>query len=188
MSTPTPDEQGATATAGTGTGTGSGTDTGAMGFESLSGDEAEQAITSGLESGDQEAVLRALAVSVALLPQAPPEDGELPDGAFALPVVQQDGTQFVPVFTSLVALEAAGADPITALQIPLALLAANWPSDDLWLAVNPASEQGLTLPPDVVRALPVFAGPSGDGEGERAAGSGESTTTPSEASEQSRTS
>jgi hypothetical protein len=34
----------------------------------------------------------------------------------------------------------------------------NWPSEDVWLAVNPASENGLGLPPDLVRALPVLAG------------------------------
>jgi hypothetical protein len=42
-------------------------------------------------------------------------------------------------------------------------LAANWPSEDVWLAVNPASEDGLGLPADVVRALPVFAGQNGSG-------------------------
>ena len=33
---------------------------------------------------------------------------------------------------------------------------ANWPSDDLWLAVNPGTEDGLTLPPDAVRSLPIY--------------------------------
>ncbi|MEN3266715.1 SseB family protein [Pseudonocardia sp.] len=113
------------------------------------------------------AVLRDLAMSIALLPQAPqPEGGgEQPDGAIALPVIEQEGRRYIPVFTSEEALRSLGADPATALRIPIAQLAANWPSDDMWLAVNPASEEGLGLPPDVVRTLPVFAaGPDGASE------------------------
>jgi hypothetical protein len=111
-------------------------------------------------------VLRELATSIALLPQAPPPEGEeQPEGAIALPVIEQDGRRYVPVFTSEEALRSAGADPGSALRIPIAQLAANWPSDDIWLAVNPASEDGLGLPPDVVRTLPVFAGSlGGDGQ------------------------
>lgn len=120
-------------------------------------------MSSGMEAGDQAAVLRALATSIALLPQAPPAEGEeRPEGAIALPVIEQDGQRYIPVFTSEEALRAAGADPGTAVRIPVAELAANWPSDDVWLAVNPASEDGLGLPPDVVRALPVFAGQGGN--------------------------
>ena len=78
-------------------------------------------------------------------------------------MIEQDGTQFVPVFTSQESLVSAGADPATAVEVPLAQLAAGWPSDELWMAIDPASEGGLTLPPDVVRALPglVGAGPNG---------------------------
>jgi hypothetical protein len=54
-------------------------------------------------------------------------------------------------------LRAAGADPATAVRLPIAQLAAQWPNDDLWLAANPASEQGIALPPDLVRVLPMFA-------------------------------
>jgi hypothetical protein len=123
----------------------------------------EDAISSGIRAGDNEAVLRALATSIALLPQAPPADGQArPEGAVALPVIEQDGKQYVPVFTSEAALRAAGADPGTAVRLPVAQLAANWPGEDLWLAVNPAGEEGLALPPDVVRALPVFAGGQGE--------------------------
>jgi hypothetical protein len=104
--------------------------------------------------------------SAALLPQAPAGEGEeRPEGAIALPVIEQDGRRYIPVFTTEEALRAAGADPGTAVRIPVVELAANWPSDDVWLAVNPASEEGLGLPPDVVRALPVFAGQTGDGHG-----------------------
>jgi hypothetical protein len=132
---------------------------------------AEDAISSGMASGDNAAVLRALATSVALLPQTPPAEGEeRPEDAIALPVIEQDGQRYIPVFLSEDSLRAAGADPATAVRIPVAQLAANWPDEDVWLAVNPASESGLGLPPDVVRALPVFAGQGisldGDGAGD----------------------
>jgi hypothetical protein len=118
--------------------------------------------TDAQEAAESAAFLRELATSIALLPQAPPAEGEeRPEGAIALPVIEQDGRRYIPVFTSEESLRAAGADPGTAVRIPVAQLAANWPSDDVWLAVNPASEEGLGLPPDVVRALPVFAGQGG---------------------------
>jgi hypothetical protein len=106
---------------------------------------------------EAEAILTRLAASTALLPQElPPDADPLPEGTVGLPVVEQDGTQYVPVFTRRETLVAAGADPETAVEVPLAQLAAGWPEEELWLAVDPASEDGLTLPPDVVRALPGF--------------------------------
>jgi hypothetical protein len=118
------------------------------------------------QAADGAALLRSLATSIALLPQVPAAEGEeRPEGAIALPVIEQDGRRYIPVFTTEEALRAAGADPGTAVRIPVVELAANWPSDDVWLAVNPASEEGLGLPPDVVRALPVFAGQTGNGHG-----------------------
>ena len=132
---------------------------------STPGDAAADATAAGPDP-DTAAVLRDLATSIALLPQVPTSEGEeRPEGAIALPVIEQDGQRYIPVFTTEAALRSAGADVDSALRIPLAQLAANWPSDDMWLAVNPASEDGLGLPPDVVRALPVFAG-SPDGAGE----------------------
>jgi len=115
-------------------------------------------------NADAQAVLQQLAESVAFLPQELPEGAEPPpEGAIALPVIEQDGNQFVPVFTSSEALASAGADPATAVEIPVVQLAAGWPSDDLWLAVDPATPDGLTLPSDVVRALPGLVGAGSDG-------------------------
>jgi hypothetical protein len=72
----------------------------------------------------------------------------------------------VAVLVVVASVPGAGGDASTAVRIPIAELAANWPNEDVWLAVNPASEDGLGLPPDVVRALPVFAAQtSGDGHG-----------------------
>ena len=123
--------------------------------------------TAAAQAAAQE-MLRELASSVALLPQNPPADGEEPppEDAIALPVIEQDGTHYVPVFTSEDKMRAAGADPESALSVPLAGLAAGWPGEELWLAVNPADEQGLALPPDAVRALPGFLEGAGQTPGD----------------------
>src|SRR3954469_25782048 len=112
-------------------------------------------VTTPDEQAEAQALLQQLATSTAFLPQEVPEGAEPPpEGAVALPVIEQDGNQFVPVFTTQEALVSAGADPVTAIEVPMIQLAAGWPDGDLWLAVDPASEDGLTLPADVVRALP----------------------------------
>ncbi|MDX6246723.1 MAG: hypothetical protein QOF10_83 [Kribbellaceae bacterium] len=131
-------------------------------------------------------LLSELATSIALLPQEPPAEGEeRPEGAITLPVIEQGGTQYIPVFLTEDALRAAGADPATAVRLPIAELAANWPGQDLWLAVNPANEDGLALPPDVVRSLPGYLRGSDDNEqpaagpgdaGQTAAGAGDGQT------------
>lgn len=115
---------------------------------------------SAAEAADTRAALVDLANSVALLPQAPPAEGEdeRPEGSIALPVIEQDGTRYIPVFTTEDALLAAGVDPGTALRIPVVELAANWPADDLWLAVNPSTEEGLALPPTWCGRCPSSAG------------------------------
>jgi hypothetical protein len=115
---------------------------------------------------DAQTVLQQLAQSTAFLPQEQVPGAEAPpEGAIALPVIEQDGTHFVPVFTSSEALASAGADPTTAIEIPVVQLAAGWPSDDLWLAVDPAGPDGLTLPAEVVRALPALVGAGDDAPG-----------------------
>ena len=88
------------------------------------------------------------------MPQAASADGDLPDGSISLPVIEQDGTSYVPVFTSESTMAAAAPDIEDAVSVSAAELAANWPSDDLWLAVNPGTEDGLSLPPDAVRSPP----------------------------------
>jgi len=127
-------------------------------------DDREDAMSTPEEQADAQALLQQLAASTALLPQEVPEGAEPPpEGTVALPVIEQDGTQYVPVFTSQEALVSAGADPDQAVSVPVAQLAAGWPADDLWLAVDPSTDHGVTLPPDVVRMLPqlVGAGPNG---------------------------
>ena len=74
----------------------------------------------------------------------------------SLPVIEQDGTSYVPVFTSEATMKLAAPDIGGAVSVPVAALGANWPSDELWLAVNPGTEGGLTLPPDAVKSLPSY--------------------------------
>jgi hypothetical protein len=122
----------------------------------------EFAIAAGMASGDTEAVMRAVASSEVIVPVAGQGD-VAPDGALSLPVIEQDGTSYVPVFTSETVMHEAAPDIDDAVSVPAAALGASWPSDDLWLAVNPGTEGGLTLPPDAVKSLPVYAeGPLDD--------------------------
>jgi hypothetical protein len=108
-----------------------------------------------MASGDTETVMRAVATAEIVVPQAPSADG-VPDGSISLPVIEQDGTSYVPVFTSESTMATAAPDIEDAVSVSAAELAANWPDDELWLAVNPGTEDGLTLPPDAVRSLPTY--------------------------------
>jgi hypothetical protein len=116
----------------------------------------ESVIAAGMAAGDTEAVMRAVASSEVVVPQAGQPDDQVPDGSISLPVIEQDGTSYVPVFTSESTMNAAAPDIDRAVSVSAAELGANWPADDLWLAVNPGTEDGLTLPPDAVRSLPVY--------------------------------
>ena len=121
------------------------------------GEQTEAAIAAGMAAEDTESVMRAIAMTEVVVPQAGgSDDGGLPDGSISLPVIEQDGTSYVPVFTSEATMAAAAPDIEDAVSVNAAELAANWPSDDLWLAVNPGTEDGLTLPPDAVRSLPTY--------------------------------
>jgi hypothetical protein len=121
------------------------------------GEQTEAAIAAGMAAEDTAAVMRAIATTEIVVPQAGGDgEGGLPDGSISLPVIEQDGTSYVPVFTSEATMAAAAPDIEDAVSVNAAELAANWPSDDLWLAVNPGTEDGLTLPPDAVRSLPTY--------------------------------
>jgi hypothetical protein len=117
----------------------------------------ETAIAAGMASGDTDAVLRAVASIEVMVPQAGGSADDMPDGSLSLPVIEQDGTSYVPVFTSEATMNQAAPDIDGAVSVPVAALSANWPSDELWLAVNPGTEGGLTLPPDAVKSLPGYA-------------------------------
>jgi hypothetical protein len=111
------------------------------------------------------AVLRDLARCIALVPHAPLPDGaEQPRGGLTVPVIERQGQRFILAFTSEDAMRAAGVSLDSTTRIPLAHLGAHWPSDDIWLAVNPVADEGVGLPPEVVRMLPVFAGSATTGD------------------------
>jgi SseB protein N-terminal domain len=116
----------------------------------------ETAIADGMASGDTDAVMRAVASIEVMVPQTGGAADGMPDGSLALPVIEQDGTSYVPVFTSEATMNQAAPDIDDAVSVPVAALGANWPSDELWLAVNPGTEGGLTLPPDAVKSLPSY--------------------------------
>ena len=120
------------------------------------GEQIEAAIAAGMAAEDTAAVMRAIATTEVVVPQAAGAESDLPDGSISLPVIEQDGTSYVPVFISETTMAAAAPDIEDAVQVNAAELGANWPSDDLWLAVNPGTEDGLTLPPDAVRSLPTY--------------------------------
>ena len=121
------------------------------------GQQTEAVIAAGMASGDTESVMRAVATAEIVVPQAPSTDADgVPDGSISLPVIEQDGTSYVPVFTSESTMATAAPDIEDAVSVNAAELAANWPDDELWLAVNPGTEDGLTLPPDAVRSLPAY--------------------------------
>jgi hypothetical protein len=120
----------------------------------------ETAIADGMASGDTNAVMRAVASIEVMVPKAGGSADDMPDGSLSLPVIEQDGTSYVPVFTSETTMNQAAPDIDGAVSVPVAALSANWPSDELWLAVNPGTEGGLTLPPDAVKALPGYTNPT----------------------------
>ena len=119
-------------------------------------DPLEAEIAAGMAAGDTDTVMRAVARSQVVVPQAVAPDSALPEGSISLPVIEQDGTSYVPVFTSEATMASAAPDVEDAVSVDAAELGANWPSDELWLAVNPGTDEGLTLPPDAVRSLPDY--------------------------------
>jgi SseB protein N-terminal domain len=112
----------------------------------------EAALAAVAAGGDEDAALRAIARAQLLLPRMTAA-GDIEPRALALPVVEQDGTGFVPIFTSQARLRAAMPEATGAVQVDAASLAARWPSDDLWLAIDPASPHAAKLPAAAVRAL-----------------------------------
>ncbi|CAM5263551.1 MULTISPECIES: SseB family protein [Streptomyces] len=117
---------------------------------------AQQALDALARDTEDTDALDTLAHSEVLVPvpdDVPEEDATDPT-AVALPVLEQpDGVPVVPVFTS--ELEMAGLLPFVSRYrlVPLGVLAAQWPSDDLSLTIDASSAHGLTLTSDGVRTL-----------------------------------
>ncbi|AIR96703.1 SseB family protein [Streptomyces glaucescens] len=117
---------------------------------------AQQALDALALDTEDTAALDTLAHSDVLVPVPDdvPEDDATDPTTVALPVLEQpDGVPVVPVFTS--ELEMAGLLPFVSRYrlVPLGVLAAQWPSDDLSLTIDASSAHGLTLTSDGVRTL-----------------------------------
>ncbi|MCK9904388.1 SseB family protein [Frankia sp. Cpl3] len=108
---------------------------------------------------DDSAALGALAVADVLVPDLSDPSRDNGDARVVkLPVAEQaDGRQFVPTFTS----ERRLADALPGVgryrRVALAVLLRMWPSEDLMLAVDPGTEEGLTFPAEGIRALAALA-------------------------------
>ncbi|MCM3922774.1 SseB family protein [Frankia sp. AiPs1] len=105
---------------------------------------------------DERSALGDLALADVLLPDLGNEITDLSEESevLQLPVAErQDGTQFVPTFTSEQRLTEALPDVARYRTVQIATLGRIWPSDDLLLAVDPGSEAGIALPAEGLRAL-----------------------------------
>jgi len=126
------------------------------------GSAARAALHRLAEGGDEDAALGELAMADVLLPDLTDDNADLSeqdDGVLQLPVAErQDGTQFVPTFTSEQRMAAALPEVARYRTVQLATLGRIWPSDDLVLAVDPGSEGGIALPADGLRALAAMSG------------------------------
>ncbi|MDH6622703.1 hypothetical protein M2271_000490 [Streptomyces sp. LBL] len=117
---------------------------------------ARRALDALAENTEDTAALDTLASSEVLVP-VPDDAGqeEVSDpGTVALPVLeQQNGAPVVPVFTS--EPEMAELLPYVSRYrlVPLGMLAAQWPADDLSLSIDASSEHPLTLTSEGVRTL-----------------------------------
>ncbi|KJE20978.1 SseB protein N-terminal domain [Frankia torreyi] len=108
------------------------------------------------EGEDERSALGDLALADVLLPDLGNEIADLSEESevLQLPVAErQDGTQFVPTFTSEQRLTEALPDVARYRTVQIATLGRIWPSDDLLLAVDPGSETGIALPAEGLRAL-----------------------------------
>jgi hypothetical protein len=115
---------------------------------------------------DERAALGDLALADVLLPDLGDEasggagtlTGDDAD-VLQLPVAErQDGTQFVPTFTSERRLAEALPEVERYRTVQIATLGRIWPSDTLLLAVDPGSEAGIALPAEGLRALAAMSG------------------------------
>lgn len=112
----------------------------------------ESALTALNEQEDQAGFLQTLATGEVLLPQMEPVD---PDEGMKLPFIEQEGTRYVLVFSSQDRLTESGIEAQDTVSLSGGQLGAAWPEEEeLWLAINPGSEQSVAVPPDAVRALP----------------------------------
>lgn len=116
----------------------------------------DAALAAAVSDGDQSAAVAALAGQELILPQTTVGEEGISEDQVTLPVIEQNETSYVPVFTTVQRLTdslpgIAGSIAVSAQELAMA-----WPSDELWLAVNPGDQlTSVALPPDAVRSLAV---------------------------------
>ena len=122
-------------------------------------EHTEAAISAGMASGDTDAVMRAVANSDIVVPQATVAPGERGAGRVALAARDRAGRHVVRPGLHLRARRCTRPRPSSgdAVAVSAAELGANWPSDDLWLGRQPR-HRGRAHPPAGRR--PVAAGPT----------------------------
>lgn len=114
--------------------------------------DVESALSNLSEQDDQAGFLRTLAAGEVLLPQMEPVD---PEEGMKLPYIEQEDTRYVLVFSTEDRLNESGIEVHDTVTLSGGQLGAAWPDEEeLWLAINPGSEQSVAVPPDAVRALP----------------------------------
>lgn len=122
---------------------------------------AQRALSALAENEADEEALATLAGCEVILPDpTAPEAGEEPnEEILSLPVFeQQDGARLVPVFTSEIRMAQALPQIQRYHRVPLVMLAASWPSDELSLTIDAGAPETLTLTAQGVKTLPELAG------------------------------
>jgi hypothetical protein len=119
--------------------------------------ELEAALATAVRDNDQLAAIHALEGHDLILPQADAEQaGEQQE--VTLPVIEQDQKSYVPAFTTVEKLSASLPTVAQSVSLPAVDLAAAWPSDELWLAINPGDEAtSVALPSEAFRTLGLSA-------------------------------
>lgn len=118
---------------------------------------AQRALSTLADHPEDAAALETLAVSNVLVPVPTGTDDDEPDdrlGLLTLPVIEDPAHEpRVPVFTS--ELRMARTLPRIAgyRRVPMALLAAYWPADDLGMVIDVGDPDALTLTAERVRHL-----------------------------------
>ncbi|MER5183487.1 SseB family protein [Streptomyces sp. NPDC002896] len=130
-------------------------------FPSPNPEQAQQALKVLVHNTDDESQIQTamdtLAGSEVLVPVPAPADDE-PQGddglTLTLPVVEQsDGAQVVPVFTSEPRMTRTLPDIPAYRRVPLGVIAARWPEEELSLVVDAGDPDALALNAESVRTL-----------------------------------
>lgn len=113
----------------------------------------EAALASAVRDNDQSAAMQALGGHELILPQADSEQAG-DQREVTLPVIEQDEKSYVPAFTTVQKLSESLPAVTQSVSLPAVDLAAAWPSDELWLAINPGDEAtSVALPSSLFRSL-----------------------------------